>query len=156
MTEGSSEKQFEMEDILRRLEESRQALVEALKESDPAAFDSPVSDGESIRRFLERAADDLNFYYGRLTARALSLPQPPCITNAEFGSLREATMALQVAHRRFTNLLHDLQPEDLEKNASDPELGNYTLRQILELAAAQYSWRAGQIRSIAARAGEAG
>jgi hypothetical protein len=64
-------------------------------------------------------------------------------------------MALQVAHRRFSNLLHDLEPGDLEKVGAEAELGSYTLRQILELAGAQYRMRAQQVQRLAthARAG---
>ena len=60
--------------------------------------------------------DEVNFYYGRLVARALNLPQPPCMANADFMSLREAAMSLQVAHRRFGNLLHDVLPDDLDED----------------------------------------
>ena len=96
--------------------------------------------------------DELNFYYGRLTARALNLPQPPCLTRSDVGALREGVMALQVAHRRFTNLLHDLVAEDLEKTAADEELGTYTLRQVLEMAIAQYTMRAHQVERLAGTA----
>jgi hypothetical protein len=103
---------------------------------------------------LERTVDDLNFYYGRLAARALSLPQPPCMQRAEFMSLREATISLQVAHRRFSNLLHDLIPRDLERTAVDQEHGTYTLKQVLEMAAAHYRLRTQQAQQIAAQASE--
>ena len=58
-------------------------------------------------------------------------------------------MALQVAHRRFTNLLHKLIPEDLEKETTGDEHGEYTLRQVLEMAAAQYRMRAQQVQRLA-------
>ena len=57
-------------------------------------------------------------------------------------------MAFQVAHRSFSTLLHDLQPDDLEKKAEDPDLGSYTLLQVLELAAAQYNQRAQEVRRL--------
>ena len=60
-------------------------------------------------------------------------------------------MALQVAHRRFANLLHDVLPADLEKAASGDNHGAYTLRQVLEMATAQYSYRAQQVKRIAAQ-----
>jgi hypothetical protein len=135
----------DLEDLLKRLEQAKASLVDTLEGLDSANFDAAGDGDESVKRSLERAVDDLNFYYGRLAARALNLPQPPCLTRAEFGSLREATMSLQVAHRRFSNLLHDLLPADLEKVANDPEHGTYTLRQILEMAAAQYNLRAQQL-----------
>ena len=58
-------------------------------------------------------------------------------------------MAFQVAHRSFGTLLHDLLPADLEKKAEDPDLGSYTLLQVLELAAAQYNQRAQEVRRLA-------
>ncbi len=58
-------------------------------------------------------------------------------------------MEFQVAHRSFSTLLHDLQPGDLEKKAEDPELGSYTLRQVLELATAQFNQRAQEVRRLA-------
>ena len=145
MTESSSAPPVEVEELLRRLEEARAAFTEAVKECDPSRFADEGGDGESIKRMLERTSDDLNFYYGRLVARAMSLPQPPCLQKADFSSLREATVALQVAHRRFANLLHDLMPADLERQAADPELGSFTMRQILEMATAHYALRAQQV-----------
>jgi hypothetical protein len=135
-----------LEDLLRRLDAAKQSLVDALGAADGTAFES--SDDDSLKRTLERTVDDLNFYYGRLAARALNLPQPPCLTRADFGSLREATMSLQVAHRRFTNLLHDLLPADLEKRAEDQEHGSFTLQQILEMATGQYNLRAQQVQRL--------
>jgi hypothetical protein len=130
------------------LEEARASLIEALDACDPSRFAHEATDGESVQSTLERTADDLNFYYGRLVARAMSLPQPPCLSKADFSSLREATVSLQVAHRRFSSLLHDLVPSDLEREAADPELGTYTMRQILEMATAHYALRTQQITRI--------
>ena len=53
-----------------------------------------------------------------------------------------------MAHRRFSNLLHDLLPADLERQASDPELGSYSMRQILEMATAHYALRAQQVQRL--------
>lgn len=139
--EGSSAPTVEIDGLLRRLDEARAALIKALQGCDPARFAAEAGEGESIKRTLERTADDVNFYYGRLVARAMKLPQPPCLSRAEFSSLREATVSLQVAERRFSNLLHDLVQSDLEREAADPELGTYTLRQILEMATAHYALR---------------
>jgi hypothetical protein len=148
MTEGSAAPAVEIDEILKRLDEARAALTAALKEAGPEHFERAGTGGESLKRTLERTADDLNFYYGRLVARAMSLPQAPCLQKADFGSLREGTMSLQVANRRFGNLLHDLIQSDLEKQASDPELGTYTMRQILEMATAHYALRAQQVRRL--------
>ncbi len=156
MTEDASTPEEEMEDLLRRLEEARLDLMDALGACASHQFQREGADGESIKRALERTADDLNFYYGRLVARAISLPQPPCLQGAEFASLREATVSLQVAHRRFANLLHDLTPADLERAATEGKQGPYTLRQVLELTAAHYRMRAQQVRHIAAGAAKAG
>ena len=150
MTEGNSGPQFELDDLLRRLEVAREELVETLKSIDGAQFERKNADEESIKTTLERTADDVNFYYGRLAARALNLPQPPCIQKSEFMSLREATLSIQVAHRRFSNLLHDLVPADLDKVASGEDHGEYSLRQILEMAAAHYRLRRGQVQALAA------
>ena len=143
-----------VEKLLRRLEAARASLMESLKDCEPSLFRVEGADGESLKRWLERTADDVNLYYGRLAARALALPQPPCIQKADFSSLREATVSLQVAHRRFSNLLHDLSPEDLKREAADPELGTYTMRQILELATAHYARRSQQIKSARAEQSE--
>jgi len=142
--------QEELEDVLRRLEAAREELVETLQAIDGALFERENTEGDSIKTALERTADDVNFYYGRLTARALNLPQPPCMQKAEFMSLREATLSIQVAHRRFSNLLHDLVPADLGRTASGDDHGEYTLRQILELAIAHYKRRRGQVQDLAA------
>ena len=152
MTEEVSTRDSELEALLRRLEEARQALMSTVESCEAKHFEWEADDGESIKRVLERTSDDVNFYYGRLAARAISLPQPPCLLTAEFGSLREAAVALQVAHRRFTNLLHDLVPADLERQAADPEHGSYTLRQVLEMAAAHYRLRAQQVEQVVALA----
>ena len=148
MTEEQAQK-TETDDLLQRLDAARLGLVEALEASDHESFARVDSDGESIKRVTERMVDDVNFYFARLASRALNLPQPPDLVRADLGSLREAVMALHVAHRSFGTLLHDLLPPDLEKKAADPELGSYTLRQVLELAAAQYSQRAQEVRRLA-------
>jgi len=155
MTNVGSEGKGDVEELLQRLEEAHRSLLEALKNADPERFARP-DDGESVKAIVERTSDDVNFYYGRLTARARSLPQPPCIQRADFSSLREAMAALQVAHRRFTNLLHDLTPSDLARVAADPELGSYTMRQILEMATAHYALRAQQVRQVQAGIAQAG
>jgi hypothetical protein len=148
MSEGSVTAAAELDGILRRLDEARDTFVKALNESASAPFET-VTGEHSLKSLLDRTADDLNFYYGRLAARALNLPQPPCLTRADFGSLREGTVAVQVAHRRFSNLLHDLVPADLDKTANDAELGSHTLRQVLELATAHYKLRTQQVQAIA-------
>lgn len=155
MTETNEAPNLDLEDILTRLENAKSALVEAANAAPAKRFAAENAEGESIKHSLERTVDDLNFYYGRLVARALNLPQPPCLTRADFGALREAVMALQVAHRRFANLLHDLLPDDLAKTGADPELGSYTMRQILEMTAAQYNMRAQQVQRIASHAASA-
>jgi len=154
MTEARSEK-AEVEELLRRLEEAHQSLLEALKSADPERF-AEQAGGDSLKAIVERASDDVNLYYGRLAARAMSLPQPPCLQRADFSSLREAVAALQVAHRRFTNLLHDLTQRDLEREAADPELGTHTMRQILEMATAHYALRAQQVAPADPAAAPAG
>jgi hypothetical protein len=138
---------LELEDILKRMEGARSELIDAVEGSDPSRFEEENSDGESVKRTLERAVDEVNFYYGMLVARALNLPQPPCMSAAEYMSVREASMALQVAHRRFGNLLHDVLPEDLEKTAQDDH-ARYTLKQVLEMAVAHYNRRAQQVKSF--------
>ena len=148
MTESKPAPALEVEKLLLRLEEARASLVQALKGCDPSRFAVEANDGESLKRTLERTADDVNFYYGRLVARAMSLPQPPCLQRTDFSSLREATVSLQVAHRRFANLLHDLVGSDLERKAEDPELGTYTLRQVLEMATAHYALRTQQVSRL--------
>lgn len=139
----------DLEEILRRIEAARDELVDALTATDSGLFEKRNADGESLKGILERTVDDVNFYYARLVARALSLPQPPCLHKAEFSSLREATISLQVAHRRFSNLLHDLRPEDLDKRTSIDGQPEYTLRQVLELAAAHYRLRLQQVQALA-------
>ncbi len=151
-TEGNSAPAFELEELLRRLEDARAALMEALEACDPAVYDRTAANGDSVRSILERTSDEVNFYYGRLAARALKLPQPPCLEKADFLSLREATISLQVAHRRFTNLLHDLVPADLDRTATAEDGTTYTLRQILAMAGAQYRLRAQQLQRIASEA----
>lgn len=150
MTETNDAPALTLDDVLRRLDAAKQSLVDALTSAEGTPFEAETDAGDSLRRAIERTVDDINFYYGRLAARALNLPQPPCLTRSEFGSLREGSMSLQVAHRRFSNLLHDLIPEDLEKVAEDAEHGKFTLRQILEMAAGQYNMRAQQVQRLAA------
>lgn len=149
MTERKIEAKAELEELLRRLTEASEILISELKQLDSSQFDVEPRDGASVKRSLERTVDDLNFYYGHLTARCLNLPQPPCLGRSEFSSLREATMAVQVAHRRYTNLLHDVIPDDLDKTITDDQHVTYSLRQLIEMTAAHYSLRVRQIRAAA-------
>jgi hypothetical protein len=136
----------ELERVLGRLQQTQKALMEAIEEVTPEEFERQRQGGDSPKRILERAADDVNFYYGRLVAKAVSLPQPPYMETANFSSLREAMMSLHLAHRRFSNLLHDLRGEDLNRRTSLESTSEYTLGQVLETAAAHYTLRAEQIR----------
>lgn len=156
MTEGNSEPALALAELLRRLNDAYQSLVDALKSLDPKQFEAEPEDGSSVKRSLERTVDDLNFYYGTLAARCLNLPQAPCLSRSEFSTLREATMAVQVAHRRFTNLLHDVLHADLEKTTTDDQHVTYSLRQVIEMAAAHYNLRERQMRSIAEGASTTG
>ncbi len=152
MTNTNEPNRTALEGLLSRLDETRNLLVEAIGQAPAGSFDAEGAEGESIKHSLDRTIDDLNFYYGRLVARALNLPQPPCLTRSDCGSLREASTALQVAHRRFTNLLHDIVPEDLSRTAADTELGTFTLQQVLEMTVAQYRMREQQIQKLSATA----
>ena len=128
----------------------------ALKDVDSARFDVEARDGASVKRSLERSVDDLNLYYGSLVANCLNLPQPPLLEKSEFATLREGTMALQVAQRRFTNLLHDVLPQDLDKTATDEHQAAYSLRQLLEMTAAHYHLRVKQLDALGDRASARG
>lgn len=138
----------EVEGLLSRLQQAYRALMEAVAEVAPERFELEDDQGDSIQRILERTADDVNFYYGRLVARAVSLPQPPGLEPADFGSPAEAKLALQAAHRHLSNLLHDLAAEDLDRTTRLESTADYTLRQVLETAVAHYRLRAGQLEKI--------
>ncbi len=138
----------ETEALLNRLQEAHQTLMKAITEAAPEQFERENREGDSIKRILERSADDVNFYYGRLVARAVSLPQPPDIETADFGSLDEATASLQTAHRHLSKLLHDLTAADLDRKTRLESTADYTLRQVLEMAVAHYKLRTDQLNSI--------
>ena len=138
----------EMEELLSRFREAHQALMEAISAVAPEQFERANKEGDSVKRILERSADDVNFYYGRLVAQAVSLPQPPDLETADFQSLAEAEASLQEAHRRVSKLLHDVTVEDLNRTARLESTADYTLRQVLETALAHYRLRADQLRNI--------
>lgn len=154
--EDAQQPSVDLEDLMKRLAAAQDGLLATLREADPETFEVEGADGASIKRSIERTVDDLNFYYGALVAKALNLPQPPCLSTADFSSLREATMALQVSQRRFTNLLHDLIPEDLDKTTTDDKHVTYTLRQLIEMTAAHYNLRVKQLGAIASSASTPG
>jgi len=156
MAERKIEAKAELEELLSRLTRASEMFIEELKQLDPSQFDVEPPDGASVKRAVERTVDDLNFYYGQLTARCLNLPQPPCLGRSDFSSLREATMAVQVAHRRYTNLLHDVIPEDLDKTTTDDQHVTYSLRQLIEMTTAHYGLRIRQIRTVAESASTPG
>ena len=138
----------ETEALLNRLQEAHQTLMKAITEAAPQRFERENREGDSIKRILERSADDVNFYYGRLVARAVSLPQPPDIETADFGSLEEAKAFVQMAHRHLSKLLHDLTAADLDRKTRLESTADYTLRQVLEMAVAHYKLRTDQLNSI--------
>ena len=137
----------ELEGILGRLQDGLEALIEAIEEATPEEFGRERQGGDSAKRILERAVDDVNLYYSRLVAKAVSLPQPPYMETANFSSLKEAMLSLQLAHHRFSNLLHDLRGEGLNRRTSLESTSEYTLGQVLETAAAHYRLRTEQIRN---------
>ncbi len=155
MSEEISTVAEELDGVLGRLQEGLETLMEAIEEATPEEFGRERQGGDSAKRILERAVDDVNFYYGRLVAKAVSLP-PPYMETADFSSLREAMMSLQLAHRRFSNLLHDLRAEDLNRRTGPGSTSEYTLGQVLETAAAHYALRAEQIRNARGGSGKGG
>lgn len=136
----------EIDGLLRRLQDAHQTLMNAIAEATPEEFERENEEGDSVRRILERSTDDVNFYYGRLVAQAVSLPQPPHMEAADFPSPVEANECLQLAHRRFSKLLHDVRAEDLNRKTRLESTAEFTLRQVLETAVAHYGLRAEQIR----------
>jgi hypothetical protein len=146
MTEETPTAVEEIEGVLGRLRRAHRALMEAISEAPPERFQQQNEEGDSVKRLLERSADDVNFYYGRLVAQAVSLPQPPGMEPADFGSLEEARASLHLAHRRLTNLLHDLTTKDLARTTRLESTSEYTLRQVLETAVAHYKLRADQLK----------
>ena len=138
----------EIEALLNRLQQTQRAFMRAIAKAPPEQFLNADAEGDSIKRILERSSDDVNFYYGRLVAQALSLPQPPGMEPADFESLEEAKASLQTAHRRLSRLLHDLTAEDLERKTRLESTAEYTLRQVLETAVAHYKLRAEQLANI--------
>ena len=148
MSDETSTATKEMDALLNRFHEAQQALMRAISEAAPDHFKKAKEEDGSAKRILERSADEVNFYYGRLVAQALSLPQPPGMETASFQSLEEAKISLQVAHKRFSNLLHNLTAEDLERKARLEGTTEYTLRQVLETAVAHYKLRTEQLANI--------
>ena len=148
MSEETSTATKEVDALLNRLQQAQKGLMRTTAEAAPARFESSEEEGDSVKRILERSADEVNFYYGRLVAQALSLPQPPGMETAAFQSLEEAKASLQVAHKRFSNLLHDLTANDLERKTRLESTAEYTLRQVLETAVAHYKLWAEQVANI--------
>ena len=137
-----------IEPLLRDLEEGKQRLLDAVAQVTEAEFAWQPPQGDSIKRTLEKAADDVNFHYGWLVTRVRGLRPIPCLQPADFLSIREASISLQVVHRRFANLLHDLRPEELERTVNDEGQEPLTLRGVLEQAAAHYRQRAAAVERL--------
>ena len=148
MSDETSTATKEVDALLNRFHEAQQALMRAITETAPDQFERTEEEDGSVKRILERSADEVNFYYGRLVAQALSLPQPPGMETATFQSLEEAKVSLQVAHKRFSNLLHDLTADDLKRKTRLERTAEYTLRQVLETAVAHYKLRTEQLANI--------
>ncbi|MEK7248367.1 MAG: hypothetical protein AAB092_07840 [Chloroflexota bacterium] len=61
MTEGNDGPRFELEDLLRRLDEARTALIEAVGRAAADPFEVQNDEGESIKHALDRTVDEMNF-----------------------------------------------------------------------------------------------
>ena len=138
-----------VETLLRHLEESKQHLLDAVSQVTAQEFAWEAPGGDSIRRTLEKAADDLTFFYGWLVTRARGLRPIPCLHSAEFSSVLEASIGLQVAHRRLVGMLHDLHPDELDHLVGEEGKELLSLGRVLELAAQH--WRDTAARSGALR-----
>jgi hypothetical protein len=137
-----------VEALLRDLEEAKQRLLDIVAQVTDQEFVWQSPAGDSIKQTLEKAADDINFFYGWLVTRARGLAPIPCLQPADFLSIREAAVVLQVVHRRFANRLHDLRPEELETIVSDEGLEPRSLREVLAGAAAHYRQRAEAVQRL--------
>ena len=144
-----------VEPPLRDIEEAKQALIDACAQVSDEEFTWAPPQGHSIRATLEKAADEVSFFYATLIARARGRPPLPCMQSADFLSIREAVIALQVVHRRFSNLLHDLRPQDLARTAQAESGATVSLRQALEMAAQHYRSQAAQVQRLRAAFQEA-
>ena len=147
MAQESTRRTDELQGLLRRLQEGHEAFTAAIEQARPQDFERERQGSRSLKWVLERAVDDLNLYYGRLVANALSLPQPPYLEPSDFASLAEAKASLQTAHRRFSNLLHDLRPTDLKRRAAMEAGSEFKLREVLEMTIAHYKLRAEQVKA---------
>lgn len=134
-------------ELLRQLEDAKEALLSSLNGVGPQEF-GWQRDGRSIRRAVEETVDRFNLHFSRYLARALGLPPQPCIVPAQLGSAREAAIAVQIAHRRLSNLLHDLRPEDLSRTVTVEDEGPVTLRALLDQAVEQYRRCCAEVLSL--------
>lgn len=148
MSEGDVAEVAAVTALLRDLEEAQQRLMAAVEQVTDAEFAWQPQQGDSIKRTLERAADEVNFGYGRPAARILGLASTACTAAAEFLSIREAAIALQVAYRRFANLLHDLRPQDLQRATGQDDPQAADLGGVLASAAQHYRQRAEQVERL--------
>jgi hypothetical protein len=138
----------EMEELVKRLQDSYRALTRAIGKLTADDYAKENAEGDSIRQILERAVDDVHFYYGKLIAGAVSLPQPPELKPAELATAEQAKAAVQAAHRSVSRLLNDLHDEDLERKTKLGSTAEYTLRQVLETATAHYRLRSEQLAAL--------
>jgi|GEM_PF-724419 len=134
--------------LLRDIEEAHRALIDTCGQVSDEAFLWEPPQGGSIKATLEKAADGVSFLYGTLIARARGLPPLACLPNANYLSIREATMALQIVYRRFSNLLHDLRPEDLALTAQDESGSSVSLQRALEMTADHYRSHTAEVQRL--------
>ncbi len=133
--------------LMQSLEQAKEELASALEQVSPQEF-AWEREGRSIRRTAEETADRLNLQLSRHLARALGLPPPPCVVPAQLGSPREAAIAVRIAHRRFGNLLHDLQSEDLARAVTVDGEGQVKVGDLVERALACYREALAQVREL--------
>jgi hypothetical protein len=132
-----------VEALLRSLEEAKQHLLDIVAQLTDQEFAWQTPAGDSVQETLEKASDDLAFSYAWLVTRVRGLRPIPCLRSAEFSSIQEASMSLQVAHLRLGNMLHDLQPQELGHLAEQEEAEPLSLGHILEMAVQHYrDWAA--------------
>ena len=148
MSDQSAAAAQAVETVLRNMEEAKQHLLDTVAQVMDQEFAWQAPAGGSIKETLEKAADDLTFFYGWLVTRARGLRPIPCLHTAEFLSIREASIGLQVAHRRLASMLHDLRPEELECLLSDEGKEPLSLGRILEMAAQNYRDCAARVQDL--------
>lgn len=134
-----------IKDWINEIEELPRLLIDAVKDLDKEQLDTPYrSEGWTVRQVIHHLADShMNAYVRFKLALTEETPVIKTYDEAKWAELSDYNLPIEISlslldalHRRWTNLLRNLNSGDLEKTFIHPDSGEVSVGKNIGI----YAW----------------